>query len=335
MALATKPCAVPVRPAGDVRRRRHQRPQLSEVGFNKLGLLLLTLNGGVLVIDVLLFAALHLSIQWSTFTFAEIPLVVLSAVWLNLYLVPGGSKDRIAAEIIFIVGLIVMLSNVVTPMQYGSVALGSPYADPWLASADATMRIYVPTLAAWTMQHPTINTLLKASYASFLPQIFVGSIVLATYRDRAQLWEFVFHLHLCLVTAVAALMIFPAVCPPAYYGFQPTVNMTHLIEQIRGFHAGTLRVLRFDQLEGLVSFPSFHVAGALIVSWAVRHRRWIFVPIAVLNAALIASTVMTGVHYAVDAVASVPLFAFSVVVYKRWAFRLLQQDAHGVTIAHG
>ena len=92
-------------------------------------------------------------------------------------------------------------------------------------------------------------------------------------------------------------------------------------------------MVRFDQIEGLVSFPSFHVAGALIATWAVRHRRGLFITFALLNAALIASTVLCGVHYAVDVVAAVPLFACSVFVYRRWASRLLPRHLH-VAVQH-
>lgn len=32
-------------------------------------------------------------------------------------------------------------------------------------------------------------------------------------------------------------------------------------------HANTLHVVRFDDLQGLVSFPSFHTAAALMFVW--------------------------------------------------------------------
>jgi hypothetical protein len=38
----------------------------------------------------------------------------------------------------------------------------------------------------------------------------------------------------------------------------------------------------------------------------------------VLNSALIAATFMTGLHYVVDVLASVPLCAFSVVAWRLW-----------------
>jgi membrane-associated phospholipid phosphatase len=84
-----------------------------------------------------------------------------------------------------------------------------------------------------------------------------------------------------------------------------------------------MKVVRFDELEGLVSFPSFHVAGALIVLWAARRRRWLLMPLVCWNLVLIASTFMTGVHYVIDVIASVPLFLGSVALYQRYCRRWL------------
>jgi membrane-associated phospholipid phosphatase len=61
-------------------------------------------------------------------------------------------------------------------------------------------------------------------------------------------------------------------------------------------------------MTGLVSMPSFHVAGAFMVTWALRrHVRW-FVLAAVLNGLLTVSTVATGAHYLVDVFGTLLLF---------------------------
>jgi PAP2 superfamily len=311
----------------ETRRIRRPRPQLAQLGLNRLGLFLVALNALVIVTDIALYASLGLSIQWATVVMGELFLALTFCVWLNFYLVPGGSREWFVAELMFVVSLMVFLTNVGSPMQYGAVALGFPYADPWLAAADSAIGVYVPALAAWTFAHPPINLLLTVSYFSLLPQFVLAIVVMAAYRDRERLWEFTFHFHLCVIVTVAALIVCPAVCPPAYYGFKPTIDMSHLIQQIQSLHQGTMKVVRFDELEGLVSFPSFHVAGALIVMWAVRRRRWLLVPLVGWNVVLIASTFLTGVHYVIDVIASVPLFLGSVAIYNRYCARWLDRPA--------
>jgi hypothetical protein len=303
------------------------RPRLSQLGLNRLGCFLLTLNALVFLSDLTLFGALGLSVKWSTLALGAVPLASLFCVWLNFYFVPGRENEWAIAEFVFIVGLMVLFTNVGSIMQYGAVAIAFPYADWWLAAADAAVGVYVPSLAAWTAAHPFVNLGFRISYASLIAQFFFTILVLAAYRDRAGVWEFAFHFHVCLIITVAALTVFPAICPPAYYHFQPTIEMTRVIRQIQLVHEGTMKIVRFDELEGLVSFPSFHAAGGLIVTWAFRHRRRFFVPLALLNIALIASTFMSGVHYLVDVIASVPLFAFSAFAYERWGSRWLPPEA--------
>jgi hypothetical protein len=314
-----------------------ERPQMTvvsaaDLGLNRLGVFLLAGNAALLVTDIVLFASLGISIRWSAKAAGGIiPFCALLVVWLNFYFVPGRQNERLVAELVFIVGMIVLFTNLGSLMQYGAVAVGAPYADWWLAASDAALGIHVGTLAAWTRRHPFVDLTLRLAYISFMPQLLFVVCVLAWYRDRVRLWEFAWHFMVCAAVAVAALIVCPAVCPPAYYGFQPTVDMTRLIHQIQTLHDGTMKVVRFDDLEGLVSFPSFHVAGALIVTWAVRARRWFLWPLACLNVLLIASTFLTGVHYFVDILGAIPLFVGSVLLYRRYWRSLFEQASTSET----
>jgi membrane-associated phospholipid phosphatase len=68
----------------------------------------------------------------------------------------------------------------------------------------------------------------------------------------------------------------------------------------------------------MISFPSFHVAGALMVTWAFRRRhRWLM-GLGLLNARLVAATVLTGAHYAIDVVATAAMFAVSIGLWRRF-----------------
>jgi hypothetical protein len=299
------------------------RPAISDIGLNPLGRWLAACNAAVLAADVLLFSIRGLTLDWSTAWLSAVLLAALLIVWLNFYFVPGARGELFAAEALFIVLLIVFLTNVASPMQYGAIALGAPYADPWLAAADKAIGVHLPTLAAWTRAHRMVSIAATLSYATLLPQFLFAVIVLAVLRERERLWEFAFHFHFCLILAVAALTIWPAVCPPTYYNFASTIDMTRLMGQIQGFHDGRMKVVRFDELEGLVSLPSFHVAGALIVTWAFRNRARILIPLIVINIAMILSTFITGVHYVVDVIAAVPLCVGSLATYRLWARPLL------------
>jgi len=176
----------------------------------------------------------------------------------------------------------------------------------------------VPMLARWTAQHPATAQILRIAYFTHVPQFVLAVFGLALLREREKLWEFAFHFQVCLAISLIAFALWPVACVSAYYGFAPTIDVTRAIEQIQGFHSGRMTVVKSAEMEGLVSFPSFHVAGGLLVTWAFRrHPRFLW-PLVALNLAMVASTFMSGLHYFVDVIGSAPTFAVSLALYKWW-----------------
>ncbi len=171
--------------------------------------------------------------------------------------------------------------------------------------------------------HPLLVPLLVAAYYSLMPQ-FIAPIVLLGlfYRDREALWEYAFNFHFCLLMTLLGLALFPAACAFTHYGFESLIDQTRFIQHFQALRSGTFTRLQLQELEGLITFPSFHVAGGLMVTWAFRHYRKLFIALTALNALMIASTVLLGPHYVVDIVASILLFALSAGVYRRWARQL-------------
>jgi hypothetical protein len=301
------------------------RARLADLGLNPLGRRLAALNAIVFAVDVWLFSLSGLTFDWSSTGVGALLLGTMLIVWLTFYFLPGPPADKLVAEAVFVTFLLVLSTNVASPMQYGAIALGSPYVDSWLAAADARLGVHVPDSAAWIRAHPAISLLANVVYFTLLPQFLFAVIVLAALRERERLWEFAFHFHLCLVVTVAALTIWPAACAPVYYGITPAIDITRAIDQIRGLHEGTMTVVRFDQLEGLVSVPSFHAAGGVLVAWAFRDRQRLLIPLIALNIGLVLATFMTGIHYFVDILAAVPLLGVSYAAYRWWGRRLLPE----------
>src|SRR5262249_39080816 len=74
---------------------------------------------------------------------------------------------------------------------------------------------------------------------------------------------------------------------------------------MEALRAGTMRSISLNHLEGLVSFPSFHTAPALILMWTLSSVRYVGWAGAALNLALIAATPTVGAHYFMDIVGGV------------------------------
>lgn len=310
--------------------RRAVSIKWSQVGLNRLAWCFIVANAVLLVIDAVSFWWLGLSVGWSgSQTLRVLALLAMCGLWAYFYFVPGSGGDCLFAEITFVTFLILLFTNIGAPAQYAAVAAGAPFRDSWLAAADRGLGIDLPALVAWTHAHPIVAAGLTLAYHSFAPQLIFTVLVLGLLRERERLWEFAFHFYFCLMVAIAVFAIVPAACAPAHLGFVPTIDMTRAIAQIQGFHDGSLSLVAMDDLDGLISFPSFHVAGALIFTWAFRYRLRIFVPVLLLNVATIASTFMSGEHYVVDVLAALPLFALSAAAFRWWGQPLLLADRSG------
>jgi membrane-associated phospholipid phosphatase len=127
---------------------------------------------------------------------------------------------------------------------------------------------------------------------------------------------------------VVIFALVPAASPFAYRGYTPVFDQTRFLQQFSGVYGGATTVVHGDAAEGLVSFPSFHVAGAMIVTWALRRSavwRAVLIP---LNVTLAASTLLSGLHYATDLLGSLAMCAFGVWSWRAWACGLLP-PTHG------
>ncbi|HTM05451.1 MAG TPA: phosphatase PAP2 family protein [Vicinamibacterales bacterium] len=240
----------------------------------------------------------------------------LAAIWLyGRY--HSRHRKEILQDVVFATALMLSLGALLSPAQYVAVALKRPLIDAWLVRADGFVGINVGALAAWTAHHQLISLVLSACYATLLPQFLLPILVLAMwYGDRDGLWEYVFHYQFCLVLTVATLALYPAANPPDFMNFAPTIDLSRSYAQIHALRSGTFHTIEFAKLEGLVSMPSFHAAGAMMVVWAFRrHRRW-WIPLAFVNTGLVAATFMSGIHYLVDVIGAAVMFGASLAVYQ-------------------
>jgi hypothetical protein len=310
------------------RRRPRIAPRLADLGFHRLTRSLLTFQVCSALLVVGLMPAVGLSAEWRTLLpFLLIDAALLGA-WINLWWVPGHPREWIIAESVIAMLLTIMLTQVLTPAQYVAAAFDRPLIDPLLARADSLMGINVALLADWSRAHPRTNFVLAVAYSSFIIQLALIPLLLGIIlRERVALWEYVFHFHSCAAITVTMLALFPAACAFQYYGFESTMDQSRFIAHFNGLREGSFTRLRFNDLEGLISMPSFHMAGALMVLWSLRRHVWALAPMAAVNGLLILATVMTGAHYAVDLVATVLMFGVSVWAWRRYGEKLMDSDA--------
>ena len=295
----------------------------ADVGWHRLSQVCLGLQVVLFATSLVLYRVTAIEVRWSS-DLAYFTLVgALLASWIALIAVAGNSiPRRRVAEGVASVILFLTLIQITAPMQYGALALGRPFVDPWLDSADRWLGIDVAQLTAWTAQFPWLVSMLNVSYNSLALQLFVPLVVLPLAGDRRALWEYLWHLHVSLIGALICLALWPTVYVFTYRHFDPLAAremVEHCMTQLWALRAGRFHVVTMQDMQGLISFPSFHTAAALAVTWALRRQsRWIWIPIALVNVGLVSATVLLGLHYATDLIGTAALLGASLVMYRRW-----------------
>ncbi len=139
---------------------------------------------------------------------------------------------------------------------------------------------------------------MRLVYSSVFPQIICVIVVLGFTADR-RLDLFVTRFMLAGLLTSAIFLFFPAQGSCAYFHFTTPDHYVGVLKELDRLRAGVATVSWRDG-QGIVTFPSFHTIWALLLTAAFRGRRFLFWPIAILNAVVIVSCITTGMHYLAD-----------------------------------
>ena len=187
-----------------------------------------------------------------------------------------------------------------------------PFVDDALARADALLfgRDTWSTILAISRGWPTMMKYLSAAYETLnlQPIILIPALLWVGAGERLRTFTTAWMVSLTITLFVAPL--FPAQAAYLHFGIAQSsvpgiaspVAWEH-IQYLSALRSGELRTIGMDTLYGIVTFPSFHAAGAIMLGWGFygcKPMRW---PMIGLNIAVFISAIFIGGHYLVDLVA--------------------------------
>lgn len=307
-------------------RHSPERPRAAarDLGVHRLSLLLLAVHAAGLALVVIVALAVGPPVAWHTAVVPVLLLGVLGVVWTAHVREPGHAREWVVAETLAAVGVVVLATMWLGPAQYLAAGLGRPLIDPVLAEADRWLGVNVADWARWTATQPRLSMLLTVAYQSLIAQFALAQLTAGLFlRDRAAVWEYSWHFTTCGVVTLVCSALWPAASAFQFLDFESTLSQDRFIRHFTALRAGTLGHIDMRDLEGLISMPSFHVLGALMVTWAVRGHPVTLAIALLVNVLLIPATVLSGAHYLVDVVAALPVFVASVLAWRRWGHPLL------------
>ena len=184
-------------------------------------------------------------------------------------------------------------------------------ADDQLIAADRMIGFDWAAAYQFERSHEAIAMILRVAYESLRlwPLLIIAALLL--HGQPARVSAFLHAFAGALIVTLMLAFWLPAECPLVHMlgqanGYIPATGIEYA-GVIRGLRAGTIQVIRTDHLLGLIGFPSFHAAGAVLYTWAVWRvpvYRW---PMASINLLMLIGTPAEGSHYLVDVVAGCAL----------------------------
>lgn len=135
-------------------------------------------------------------------------------------------------------------------------------------------------------------------------------LLYAFFGRMSQLWVFVTAWVMAVVVTVMIFPVTPALGGFLYYGITPDevrglwiTGVWEWYDIMKPVRDGTLRGLGANSVTGIVTFPSFHAAGAVLLAYGFWQFRWLKWPMLVLNIGVFLSSIVVGGHYLVDVIA--------------------------------
>ena len=207
--------------------------------------------------------------------------------------------------------ILVAFAILVSGIQY------TPFAtiDAHLIQWDQYLGFNTPALMHWTAVHPIIQKLFESFYEFLNIEMVLIPLLLGVFKNHRMVDRFFITILIAFLIGTLIYYFFPTSSP---------VSMFHSPYFLSGEHATYLKFYQIHHYQtltsasgGLISFPSFHVIWAILLSYALFEKKWVFIPVAIINVFVILSTVFLGWHYLVDVFAGIVLAILSIWITHR------------------
>lgn len=184
--------------------------------------------------------------------------------------------------------------------------LGLPVADPLLARGDSLIGFDVAKVSAFVATQPALSSLFDMAYNASGPLCVAAVGWNLLRKDRLLLWQVVATLVVAMQITALVSVLFPAQGASVWLGLDalqgnglPYGAGTYSVAEFAHFYSGSESLVRREDMNGIVCFPSFHTVMALAIlqGFANSRLKWVALPWSALT---IVSTVPMGGHYVID-----------------------------------
>ena len=273
---------------------------------------------------------------WATHAGLSFGHWTLSAVLVALLFAVGFFYDSIRrskplADMGLYGGLWVVFTFAAAILTYLMATLGFALRDAELAQMDSALGFSWPAWFGLVNAHLWLKRLFVVAYASLLPEL-VATIIYFAHVGRsdrnAELWWGA--LVSLLITATIS-----GICPAAgafvFFGVPEHAQATYL-PHLLALRDGTGSTFLVNEMQGIISMPSYHTVLAILVAYAYRGCGRVFTLALLLNGVMLLSIPSEGGHYLIDVVAGGAIAAVTIAITRaaartRWWRRVSGANA--------
>jgi membrane-associated phospholipid phosphatase len=210
-------------------------------------------------------------------------------------------------------------------LSYLITSADLPLQDAVLANLDRDLGFFWPRFLDMANSSPILASSFVRAYQTIGPIAALVIVWLALTRHGERLTELVAVLSLSTVGLCIGMWLVPAAGAFAYYApapqrftnFSALGEMWTFAQAFTMLRDGSLSVIDLSDLQGVVSFPSFHTVLGVLTTYALRDTKWLVIPVLLVNAAMIASTMPVGGHHLVDVLAGAGLTFGAILLVRR------------------
>jgi hypothetical protein len=209
-------------------------------------------------------------------------------------------------------------------LSYMAATPALPFQDAAFARIDAALGWDWPAYYRFFVERPTLLPYTSLFYNSIALSGLIP-IVLAALGDRLRLQRFVLAAALTLAATIAISAFVPAMGAYFHHGLDIhaeglfTEGYTYQLARLPFIRDGSLRVILPSTLGGVIMFPSFHAAVAVLIIWALWSVWWLRPVVAILGGGMLLATPLCGGHYFIDVLAGSAIAVLSILVTRQTA----------------
>jgi len=187
--------------------------------------------------------------------------------------------------------------------------------DPWLVKADQLTGFHQLAALNWTYAPHWILKGFSFCYSMISNELALFPMVLALLMQKKALKVYLLSIILSALIGFSIFFFFPTTAPASIF-FDPHFAAQQHDTFIKFFEIHHHLPITTAQ-GGLIAFPSFHVIWSVLLAYAFKEKKFLFYPIALFNAVIIASTVFLGWHYIIDVIGGIAVSALSIWIAER------------------